>query len=92
LAEVLVACEQFEAYSNRRRGRDYYGRKTEALTEAFAYLDKLRQEGLVSEEVLGMLRRVAGEGLFDGILEEARGGPLTRRERQYLRGLTSGEA
>ena len=23
LAEVLVACEQFEAYSNQRRGRDY---------------------------------------------------------------------
>ena len=92
LAEILVACEQFEAYSNRRRGRDYYGRKTEALTEAFAYLDKLMQEGLVSEEVLGMLRRVAGEGVFDGILEEARGGPLTRRERQYLRGLSSGAA
>ena len=27
LAEVLVACEQFEAYSNQRRGRDYYVRK-----------------------------------------------------------------
>ena len=90
LAEILVACEQFEAYSNRRRGRDYYGRKTEALTEAFAYLDKLVQEGLVSEEVLGTLRRVAGEGVFDGILEEARGGPLSRRERQYLRRLASG--
>lgn len=26
LAEILVACEQFEAYSNRQRGRDYYVR------------------------------------------------------------------
>jgi hypothetical protein len=92
LAEILVACEQFEAYSNQRRGRDYYGRKKEALAEAFAYLDKLAQEGILSEAVTGMLRRVAGEGLFDGILEEARGGPLTRRERQYLRGLASGGA
>lgn len=92
LAEILVACEQFEAYSNQRRGRDYYGRQSEVLTEAFAYLDKLAQEGLVSGAVMGMLRRVAGEGAFDGILEEARGGPLTRRERQYLRGLASGEA
>lgn len=92
LAEILVACEQFEAYSNQRRGRDYYGRQSEALTEAFAYLDKLAQEGLVSGAVMGTLRRVAGEGAFDGILEEARGGPLTSRERQYLRGLAGGEA
>ena len=28
LAEILVACEQFEAYSNQRRGRDYYVRRT----------------------------------------------------------------
>ncbi|MGH7255604.1 MAG: HD domain-containing protein, partial [Nitrospirales bacterium] len=41
LAEVLVACEQFEAYSNRRRGRDYYTRTRESLPEAFAYLEKL---------------------------------------------------
>ena len=35
LAEVLVACEQFEAYRNRRRGRDYYRRTKEKLSEAF---------------------------------------------------------
>ena len=44
LAEVLVACEQFEAYSNQRRGRDYYVRSKESIAEAFAYLDKLEQE------------------------------------------------
>ena len=33
------------------------------------------------------LHTLAGEGVFDAILEEARGGPLTPRERRYLRGL-----
>ncbi len=90
LAEILVACEQFEAYSNQQRGRDYYVRKKETLADAFAYLDKLTQEGMLSAEVMGALRTLAREGAFDAILEEARGGPLTRPERQYLRGLVSG--
>ncbi|HSA60601.1 MAG TPA: hypothetical protein VLE03_00035 [Nitrospiraceae bacterium] len=90
LAEILVACEQFEAYSNQQRGRDYYVRKKETLADAFAYLDKLAQEGIVSVEVMGALRGLAGEGAFNTILEEARGGPLSRQERQYLRGLLSG--
>ena len=42
LAEILVACEQFEAYSNQRRGRDYYVRKKETLVDAFAYLETLQ--------------------------------------------------
>jgi hypothetical protein len=90
LAEILVACEQFEAYSNQQRGRDYYTRKKETLTEAFAYLDKLALEGLLSQDVMCALRASAGEGAFDSILEEARGVPLTRPERQFLRGLVSG--
>ncbi len=90
LAEILVACEQFEAYSNQQRGRDYYARKKETLADAFAYLDKLAQEGIVSTAVMDALRTLAGEGAFDAILEEARGGPLTRLERHYLRGLVSG--
>jgi hypothetical protein len=88
LAEILVACEQFEAYSNQRRGRDYYARNTESLPEAFAYLDTLKQEGLLSREVLKVVRVLTAEGAFDPILEAARGGPLTRRERRYLRTLT----
>jgi hypothetical protein len=92
LAEVLVACEQFEAYSNQRRGRDYYVRQKETLSDAFAYLDKLAQEGLVSGDVMRALRGLAGDGAFDAILEEARGGPLTRAERRYLRGLTTERA
>jgi hypothetical protein len=90
LAEVLVACEQFEAYSNRQRGRDYYVREKETLADAFAYLDTLAREGILSGEVVKALRRLAGEGTFDAILEEARGGPLSEQERQFLRGLRSG--
>lgn len=89
LAEILVACEQFEAYSNQRRGRDYYARKKESLSEAFAYLDKLRQEGILSNKVVNAVRLLTAEGAFDAILEQARGGPLTRSDRRYLRHLMS---
>ena len=92
LAEVLVACEQFEAYSNQQRGRDYYVRKKETLSDAFAYLDKLQQDGILSIEVMNALRGLAGEGAFDSILEEARGGPLSRTERRFLRSLAGGRA
>jgi len=87
LAEVLVACEQFEAYSNRRRGRDYYRRAKETLAEAFAYLEKLRVEGILKPSVLNAVRALAAEGAFDRILAEARGSALPRREVRYLRGL-----
>ena len=89
LAEVLVACEQFEAYSNQRRGRDYYARNKESLAEAFAYLDKLEQEGILSDEVVAAVRGLTAEGAFDSILEAARGEPLTRHDRRYLRNLTA---
>ena len=88
LAEILVACEQFEAYNNQRRGRDYYARNTESLPEAFAYLDKLGQEGILSSQVLRAVRELTTEGVFDSILEDARGEPLTSSDRRYLRGLT----
>ena len=87
LAEVLVACEQFEAYSNRRRGRDYYRRATEKLADAFAYLDKLRVEGILSRAVVNAVRGLAGEGAFDTVLAEARGATLPRHEIRYLRSL-----
>ncbi len=92
LAEVLVACEQFEAYSNQRRGRDYYGRTKESLSDAFAYLDKLAQEGIVSPPVLEALRTLAGQGVFDDILAEARGKRLSRAERVYLQAISGGRA
>jgi hypothetical protein len=89
LAEILVACEQFEAYSNQRRGRDYYVRKTETLIGAFAYLEKLQQEGVLSGGVMGTLRRLTARGEFDAILEEARGCAFTREERRVLRAMES---
>src|SRR5215510_2504037 len=85
LAEILVACEQFEAYSNQRRGRDYYVRKKETLADAFTYLEKLQHEGILGQPVMRALRRLAAQGAFDAILEEARGQPLTRIERRFLR-------
>ena len=89
LAEILVACEQFEAYSNRRRGRDYYVRKEETLVGAFAYLETLQHDGIVSKEVVGTLRRLTAQGEFDAILQEARGRAFTREERRALRAMES---
>ena len=86
LAEILVACEQFEAYSNQRRGRDYYVRQREDVSEAFAYLDALQGEGIISRPVVQALRALASEGVFDRVLEEARGRALSERERNFLRG------
>ena len=89
LAEILVACEQFEAYSNQRRGRDYYVRKKETLADAFAYLETLQQDGILSGMVMGALRRLTAQGEFDAILEEARGCALTQAERRALRAMES---
>jgi hypothetical protein len=85
LAEILVACEQFEAYSNQRRGRDYYVRKKETLADAFAYLEKLQQEGILSRAVMAALRKLAAGGEFDRVLEEARGCRLSPADRRFLR-------
>jgi hypothetical protein len=85
LAEVLVACEQFEAYSNQRRGRDYYVRSKESIAEAFAYLDKLEQERILSVEVMKVMKRLAAAGEFNGVIAAARGRRLTPQERRFLR-------
>lgn len=92
LGEVLVACEQFEAYNNRRRGQDYYTRTRETLEEAFAYLEKLEADGILSRAVVRAVRELAGEGAFDRLLAQARGAALSSRERRYLHGLKSGVA
>ena len=42
--EILVACEQLEAYSNRQRGQDYYSRSQESFAKAFQYLNSLKQK------------------------------------------------
>jgi hypothetical protein len=84
LAEILVACEQFEAYSNRRRGRDYYARRRETLADAFGYLRTLRAQGIVSDRVVTALRALCAEGAFDHLLAQARGAPLSSAERRRL--------
>ena len=79
----------FEAYSNRRRGRDYYVREKETLIDAFAYLETLQRDGIVSGVVVRALRRLTAQGEFDAILEEARGCAFTRGERRALRAMES---
>jgi len=88
LSQVLVACEQFEAYSNRRRGRDYYTRTKEDVRDAFAYLEKLQAERILDAGVVATMKRLAAEGAFDRLLAQSRGIGLSKRERTYLRALT----
>jgi hypothetical protein len=85
LAEILVACEQFEAYSNRRRGRDYYVRKKETIIDAFVYLEKLEREGILGRDVIKAMKHLAAEGAFDEIIADARQHGLTSKERTLLR-------
>lgn len=85
LAQVLVACEQFEAYSNRTRGRDYYTRAREDVRDAFAYLEKLQAEKILDKAVVSAIKSLAAEGAFTALLARARGRGLSKREQAYLR-------
>jgi len=87
LAHVLVACEQFEAQSNRLRGRDYYTRAREDIREAFAYLEKLQAEQILDREVVATIKSLAAGGAFTALLAQARGRGLSKREVAYLRAL-----
>ena len=70
---LLVACENFEAYNNARRGRDYYGRQGEQLREVFTTLEGFQKRGMVSEQVMAALRRLTASGEFDAVMKESRG-------------------
>lgn len=89
LGEILVACEQLEAYSNHRRGRDYYARSQESFVDAFRYLAELRSNGIISRQVLQTIRHLTTLGPFIKILTAARGGTLSAKERRYLQTLSS---
>ncbi len=89
LSEILVACEQLEAYSNNRRGRDYYARSKESLAEAFQYLAGLHSQGVIGQDVLETIRRLTAQGTFNNILSAARRQTLSSRERRYLQTLYS---
>ena len=84
LAEILVACEQLEAYNNKRRGRDYYARSHESLKEAIQYLEELQAEGMIQLNVLSAIRKLMTRKSFQNILSEARGKDFTKHELRYI--------
>lgn len=89
LGEILVACEQLEAYSNRTRGNDYYNRNNESFSDAFNYLDSLKDKGQLSIKVLSAVRDLTATGVFDDILKEARNGQLSDNDLGFLRSLNT---
>ncbi len=74
---LLVACENFEAFNNARRGRDYYGRERETMQDAFATLESFQERGLVDADIIRSLACVAATGTLDSIVQEARDRPTT---------------
>ena len=84
LGEILVACEQLEAYSNHRRGKDYYARSEESFQAAFAYLRQLTKQNIVSKDVFRTICRLTQDGRFTTILRQARGGKLSLAEQKFL--------
>jgi len=87
LAEILVACEQLEAYSNQRRGKDYYARSGESFKAAFTYLRKLTSRSIVSQQVFDQICRLTRDGCFTTILRQARGGELSPADHRFLQTL-----
>lgn len=87
--EILVACEQLEAHSNRQRGKDYYTRSQESFEEAFRYLNSLIRKQQLSRKVVTAVRSLVANGSFDSILQASKGSPLTTTDIRYLRSLKS---
>ncbi len=87
LGEILVACEQLEAYSNRQRGQDYYTRSQESFEDAFRYLNSLIRKKQLSRKVVEAVRSLTATGQFDSILAAAKGSTLTQKDIQFLRSL-----
>jgi len=87
LGQILVACEQLEAFSNRERGSDYYNRSNESFAAAFDYLDNLKVKGQLSAKVLSAVRYLTAQGLFDTILKAARKGQMSKQDLNFLRTL-----
>ena len=93
MAMVLVASENFEAYNNWRRGRDYYARPKALLRDVFAALERFREEGLVGAEVMAVLRRLTASGQLHPIIKESRGmppeEPLPEEDLAFLKELAA---
>jgi hypothetical protein len=90
---TLVACENFEAFNNARRGRDYYGRPGETMRQAFEALTSFQERGLVEADIVWALAHIAASGELDPVVQEARGNPpdapLPSDERAFLQALCS---
>ena len=88
---MLVACENFEAYNNWRRGRDYYARPKERLRDVFTALDVFQKDGLVSPEVMATLRTLTASGDLTPVIKESRGmtpnEPLPDDDLEFLQEL-----
>ena len=88
---VLVACENFEAYNNVQRARDYYGRDHPSLRDAFATVRRFVREGLVTPQVYDALRDSTLEGELDALVRESQGlardATLRQDDRRFLREL-----
>ena len=72
---MLVAGENFEAYNNRERARDYYIGRVASLSSVFAALQRFERGGVVDEAVMRALRRVSASGRLDSVIKESRGMP-----------------
>ena len=90
---LLVACENFEAYNNARRGRDYYGRSGEHLRDVFVALDRFQAQELIAPRVLNGLKLLTATGALDAIIKESRelsaSAPLPPADVAYQRELGS---
>ena len=70
---MLVAGENFEAYNNHERARDYYLGREATLAAVFEALDGFERRGLVDGAVMGALRRLTASGRLDAVIKESRG-------------------
>ena len=88
---VLVACENFEAYNNVQRARDYYGRDRPNLRDAFATVRRFVRDGLVTSQVYEALRDSTLKGDLDVLVRESQGlapdAPLRQEDIDSLREL-----
>ena len=85
---VLVACENFEAYNNLSRARDYYGREQPSLREAFGMLKRFTGERIISEQIYQTLKELTLGGSLNAVIKESQGlprrAPLRENDRNFL--------
>ena len=90
---MLVAGENFEAYNNHERARDYYLGRDASLAAVFSALDQFERRGLVDAVVMDALRRLTASGRLDGVIKESRGmaddDPLPPEDLAFQRALAA---